>query len=104
MRAGYNPAPEKTIDSRGAGLDLSTFRGQSARWLWVARPSKTGDVAKCQLGRDSSTLQHLAAHGQADDCSPSEACLAVPPGFRRTLIPPRREHLRHRQQLGDFLR
>ncbi len=36
---------------RCSSLDLSTFRGQSARWLWVARPSKTASVAKCQLGR-----------------------------------------------------
>ncbi len=47
----------------------------------VARPSKPADVAECPLGRDSSTVQPLAAHGQADACSPSEACLAVPPLF-----------------------
>jgi hypothetical protein len=69
-----------------SSLELSSFRGQSARKLWVARPSKPTDVAECPLGRVSSTAQTFADHGQAYACSPSEACLAVPPVFRRTLL------------------
>ncbi len=78
--------PSPFLGSFSPSLELSSFRGQSARKLWVARPSKPTDVAECPLGRVSSTAQTFSDHGQAYACSPSEACLAVPPVFRRTLL------------------
>ena len=52
----------------------------------MARPSKTASVAKGPLGRVSPTVQTFVAHGQAEASRHFEACLAVPPVFRRTLL------------------
>ena len=65
---------------------LAACTKTAVRWLWVARPSKTTDVANCPLGRVSPTSHPFAAHGQADAFSPSEVCLAVPPVLQRTLL------------------
>jgi penicillin-binding protein 1C len=56
-----------------------TNLGAYVRWFWVARPSKSTDVAKGPLGRVSSTNRAFEAHGQAEASRRSEACLAVPP-------------------------
>ncbi len=55
---GGAPSPDypdigsRVFSAHAARLDLSTFRGQSARWLWVARPNKPCELESYRFGRE----------------------------------------------------
>jgi hypothetical protein len=85
----------KVHKGRGSGQAGATWRWRLTDWLgtateiaappsatWVARPSKSAIAAKEPLGRGSCFAWSLA-HGQAEACRRSKACLAVPPARRQ---------------------